>query len=165
MLLLDGKVVGTNSKDVYLSQEDYNKLTDEERNNGSNYHITDGETDFQYHLKNIEKMLGDEATISALTGGTIAGALTDLYNRIGDLSIQVDPDNGDVGIVYNDEYDAIDLLCESKYPSTPERISDARALMGSDEQIKALTDLGYGSLVHAILDLNSKLDALSAKVS
>lgn len=161
MLLYNGKEVGASGdKLVSLTQAEYDALSDEEKNNGDAYFITDS-TDAEYRkLLHISDVIGSKADLAGFADGTIIGAIKDLYERLGGVSFKVEAGTNYLQAIYNDEpTDNVSTLPPaSEYMSDTERIEYLGELIGQESD---LASTGHGTIIGAILGLYSALGGFS----
>lgn len=155
-MFLDGKLVGTSQQIVSLTQAEYDTLSNEEKLNGDAYFITDSEGD-STKITNIEYALGDVSKLSSVGDGTIAGILSDIYRRLGNMSFSV---NGEGELIA--DYDStvptpVEIPECSVDASDAEKIEYFENLIG-DKTI--ISNNGFTNITDMLLDVYGRIKGL-----
>ena len=98
---MDGKIVSTNEQVKTVTIEEYNSLTEEERNDGTSYFISNYDDNEYKKLVKVGNIIGNDSKLSGYADGTIVGAIVDLYSRLNGVSFSVGA-NDEVSFVYDD---------------------------------------------------------------
>ena len=158
MILVNGKIVSTSDQIQSMSQAEYDALTDEKKNDGTTYFITDVD-DSQYRkILNVGFTIGSESKLAELGYTDLVSAIVDFYERLGGISLRLDA-NQNIEFVYNSE---------EPTPATPvtipenatdaEKIAHYETLIGD---MSKLYELGFSNVVAALDTLYDKLSGMA----
>lgn len=157
-MFLDGELVGSSQQMISLTQAEYDNLSTEEKLNGDAYFINDSDEESDSaNIKNIEYFLGDTSKLSTMADGTLSGILSDIYQRLGNLSFHVDED-GSLRADYDDTTPTPAVI-----PDYPEYASDATKIKYINDVIgdkTNVTNYGFASVTDMILDIYSRINGL-----
>lgn len=159
-LAYEGRVVATNSPQVTITQEAYDKLSDAQKNDPNiNYFILDAVDNDYAKLVKLLTTVGDEQALAELPGGgTIIGAIVELNRRLGGISFSLDPEFKNVIATKTDENPNNEIQQLADDATDSQKITYLQTLLGS---VSNLSELGYDTVVGALKDLFEKLDGLS----
>lgn len=162
-LVQNGEVVATCNMEYDLTKEAYDALPEEDKTNESvTYFVNDfTDTDHQ-RLVTISGELGNVENLSGLADGTVFGCIKDLYDRLGGLFLSVDPEFQYLQVQDVNNTTSTALPEFSETASDQEKIAWLRAIMGDSADLQ---ETGYTSVVNAIVDMYSRLNALSFSLS
>lgn len=158
MILLDGKIVGSSDQLILKTREEYEALSDEVKNNGNAY-FTPDDYDTEYtKLVHMGFVIGNDEELSGYADGTIVGAILDLYDRLGGLSLRLDANNN-IEFVYNDEeVTPAEPAGNIEYLTDADKINHIEDVIGSEDD---LYNLGHPTIVSAIKSLYARLNGIS----
>lgn len=157
-IMLGGKIVSTSKQMQTVTAEEYAKLSVEEQMNGNAYFISDSFDDEYKKLIHMGTVIGNDEDLAGYADGTVIGAIVDLYNRLGGMSLQLDANNN-IEFVYNDEdITPAESAGHVEYLTDAEKINHMEDVIGTEDD---LYNLGYPTLVSAIRGLYSKLNGIS----
>ena len=154
MILMDGKVVSTSEQAKPITIAEYEALSEEERNNGTAYYISDYDDNEYKKLIKVGNVIGREERLSGYADGTIIGAIVDIYNRLGGLSLSLDKD--DV-IVFS--YDGT-APTPAVTPGASENMTDLEKINHFQEvigDVAALNNIGFSNVIAAIRSIYDRL--------
>ena len=157
MILIDGKIVSTSEQVKTVTVAEYNALTEEERNDGTSYYVSDyDDTEYKKLIK-VGNVIGSDEKLSGYADGTIVGAIVDLYNRLGGISLSLGV-NDEVIFDYDDT-----TPTPVTSPDAPKEMTDLEKIEHYQKVIGNETDLnnlGFSNIVTAILNLYSRLNGV-----
>ena len=160
MILMDGKIVSTNEQVKTITMAEYNALSEEERNNGTSYFISDYDVYEYKKLVKIGVVIGDDAKLSGYADGTIVGAIIDIYNRLNGVSFTVGANN-EVSFVYDGTPPtAVDPVPLPEDMTDYEKIAHYQEAIGDES---GLNNLGFTNVIAAIRDIYAKLNGIQFK--
>ena len=157
MILMDGKIVSTNEQVKTVTIEEYNSLTEEERNDGTSYFISDYDDNEYKKLVKVGNIIGNDSKLSGYADGTIVGAIVDLYSRLNGVSFSVGA-NDEVSFVYDDTTPTpVDPVPSPDDMTDYEKIVHYQEVIGNETE---LNNLGFTNIINAIRDLYAKLNGI-----
>ena len=157
MILMDGKIVSTNEQVKTVTIEEYNSLTEEERNDGTSYFISNYDDNEYKKLVKVGNIIGNDSKLSGYADGTIVGAIVDLYSRLNGVSFSVGA-NDEVSFVYDDTTPTpVDPVPSPDDMTDYEKIVHYQEVIGNETE---LNNLGFTNIINAIRDLYAKLNGI-----
>ena len=160
-MFLDGELVGTSQQIIPLTQAEYDNLSTEEKLNGDAYFIKDSNDNESVKIENIETAMGDVSKLSTLGYENLVEALTDVYQRLGNMSFSMDTDNKTLNVQYdNTTPTPVDIPTADPYMSDAKKIERIETIFGDSD---SMGQKGFSNLVDMILDIHSRIDGLSFK--
>ena len=158
MLLIANKIVSTSDQIQTKTQEEYNNLSEEKKNDGTTYFISDVDDSEYRKILNVGFTLGSEDKLAQLGYTDIVSAIVDLFSRLGGISLRLDG-NQNIEFVYNSEEPT-----PATPVSIPENATDAEKIAYYETLIGDMTplnELGFSNLVAALNALFDKLHGMS----
>lgn len=157
MILMDGKIVSTNEQVKTVTIEEYNSLTEEERNDGTSYFISNYDDNEYKKLVKVGNIIGNDSKLSGYADGTIVGAIVDLYSRLNGVSFSVGANN-EVSFVYDGTTPTpVDPVPSPDDMTDYEKIVHYQEVIGNETE---LNNLGFTNIINAIRDLYAKLNGI-----
>ena len=162
MIKYNGQVIATNANATDITQSNYDSLSTAAKNNGTAYMVNS--TDEQIiKLLYALGLIGDQTALSGIADGTVAGAVEDLYNRLGGCEFSIEEIEGVLTLTYDDDpapsgNTPVDI---SELTTDDEKIDALLALIGDKSTLEAT---GNATIVDAILDIYDRLNGFSFEV-
>lgn len=161
MIKQDNKVFGTTTKAPTLTQSAYNALSTSEKNNGSGYLVSSSEEEFQKLLYSLG-LIGRQNALANIADGTVAGAIVDLYSKLGGCQFDLESIAGVMSVTHEASSPSGNTPVDISELTTDEDKIDALYALVGDRAV--LQSTGNGSIVDAILDLYERLNGFSFAV-
>lgn len=159
-LVHNGQVVATNSPQVSISRTQYAALSEEGKLNANvNYFVYD-DTDESERLTRLLTVIGSTDTLAEYGYVSIIDAIKDINDRLGGLSFKIDPEINHIQAKYSDEVPSNEIEKLSPYASDSAKLEYFEKLIGD---ASALNELGYSTLIGAIIGILNNLDGLEFK--
>lgn len=157
MILMDGKIVSTSEQIRTITMAEYNALSDEERNDGTSYFVSDYDDNEYKKLVKVGNIIGNDDKLSGYADGTIVGAILDLYGRLNGVSFSVNA-NDEISFVYDDTTPTPVGPAPSPNDMTDsEKITHYQEVIGNETD---LNNIGFTNVIAAIRDLYAKLNGI-----
>lgn len=141
---------------VSLTQKEYDRLTEEQKNDGTIYTITDKDESDYYRLKEISDLIGPVSELNGIADGTIFGAIKAIYDNLGDMSFKV------VDETHLEATHEI-IPYTNRIPKLREGATDEEKLLYLESVLgdpSILKENGYKNLTSAVKDIYNRLAGL-----
>lgn len=158
MLTINGNNVANKNPHVSLTQEQYDNLTDEQKNDGTTYYIIGSNEETQHELNEILEILGSNEILLKYADETIIGVLKELQLRLGGLTFTPDETEKYIKGTYDDSIPENEVPELPEDPTDEEKLEYIRQLIGDPIELR---DLGYSDIATAIHDLYTRLHDFS----
>ena len=166
MIIVGGKEVEGKSKVIALTQDEYNALSAEDKSNDSIvYFVYDGDEAHYQQLVQLRTLVGSPNALETYTNQTtVIGAIMDIYQRLGGMSINLDPNTSNINLTYDP-----DDVTPAVTPDDIEHLTDEAKIeylissLGCNDNaaITAFHEAGFTNIVQALVSIYSALNGVS----
>lgn len=155
----NGTVVSNYTPEQNLTQDEFDILPEEEKDNGTTYYVENNEEIYDVHkrINDIISLLGSTSILKTLGNGTIIGTIVALYKQLGDFNFETDISSKEVSGIQTTPY-LSEIGGVSANSTDKEKLDYLVNVIGNYDD---LVNIGYASISSALEAVFHKLGILS----
>lgn len=158
MIAQNGRRIANLSPQLSLTQAEYEALSTAEKNNGTNYFITDADDTDHENIATLLAICGSRDILASMGDGTICGAIQTLYNQLGHFTFNLNQLDNTLQAIYDDSQVVNPLPTLDPDATDAEKIAYLQTIVGDTTK---LASTGHDTIATALRELFVRLAGLT----